>query len=104
LPQNSAVPTVNYMKNTLSNSILSLALGGAVALGILTNIACDDDDNDGTIPVDTGTGGTGGHAGRGGTGGGTAGTGGAFGFGGSGGGFGGGGGTHTAGHSGLGGY
>ena len=85
------------MKNKLSNSILSLALGGAVALGVLTNVACDDDDDE-TIDIDTGAGGS--NGGFAGSGGGFAGSGG--GFAGAGGGFAGGGGA-TAGKGGGGG-
>ena len=88
------------MKNKLSKSILSLALGGVVALGVLTNVACDDDDDD-TIDIDTGAAGHGGsNGGFAGSGGGVAGSGG--GFAGAGGGFAGGGGT-TAGKGGGGG-
>jgi hypothetical protein len=95
LPHSDAVHTVRQMKNSLANTIVSVALGGAVALGVLTSAGCDDDNNnDGTIPVDTGRGGTGGHAGHGG-----GGEGGGAGFGGEGG-FAGGGGA-TAGHGGA---
>ena len=74
------------MKNKLSTSILSLALGGAVALGVLTNVACDD--NDDTIDIDTGAAGHGGsNGGFAGSGGGFAGSGGGFAGAGGGGGF-----------------
>jgi hypothetical protein len=101
LLHNDAIHTVRHMKNTLSKTLLSIALGGAVALGALTNVACDDDnDNDGTIPVDTGRGGAGGHAGHGGAGGHAGGGG----FGGEAGGDGFAGGGAMAGHGGVGGY
>jgi hypothetical protein len=79
------------MAKQLSKKVLSLVFGGFVALGALTGIACDDD-NDNNIPVTTGNGGHGGSTtGHGGSGGSTTG------FGGSGGsaGFAGGGGGHA---------
>ena len=87
------------MEKKLPKKVLSIVLGGFVALGALTGIACDDND-DNNIPVTTGV------AGHGGTNGAKGGSGGGFGFGGSGGGagFGGGsagGGGHAGGTGGV---